>query len=172
MGGQAGRNAAAKALAEAADAQDDVHLNVLAEDRERSDDDIALLATTALGLLGLTVLIAVVGVATTTGLTVLERTRESGLLRALGLGRAGPRTMIGVEAGLYGVLGGVLGLLLGVPYAWLVIQALNLGAPLHLPYGQLAGVFVGLTAVTTLTGLLPARRAARVSPVAALGTGE
>lgn len=172
-GGQAGRSTAAKAITKAAEAQaDDVHLRVLAEDRERSEADIDLLATTSLGLLGLTVLIAVVGVATTTGLTVLERTRESGLLRALGLGRSKLRTMIGAEAGLYGVLGGVMGLFLGVPYAWLVIRVLNLGAPLHLPYGQLLGVFVGLTAVTTLTGLLPARRAARVSPVAALGTGE
>ncbi|WP_326807651.1 ABC transporter permease [Streptomyces sp. NBC_01775] len=171
-GGQAGRNAAAKAITKAAGAQGDVHLKVLAEERERSDADISLLATTALGLLGLTVLIAVVGVASTTGLTVLERTRESGLLRALGLGRAGLRTMIGAEAGLYGVLGSVLGLALGVPYAWLAIRVLNLGAPLDLPYGQLVGVFVGLTALTALTGLLPARRAARVSPVAALGTGE
>ncbi|MGW5868835.1 FtsX-like permease family protein [Streptomyces sp. NPDC055239] len=166
--GQEGRNAAGEAITKAVGTQDGIKLNVLAEDRERSAEDIALLATTALGLLGLTVLIAVVGVATTTGLTVLERTRESGLLRALGLSRAGLRTMIAIESGLYGVLGGILGLALGVPYAWLTIQALNLGAPLDLPYGQLAAVLAGLTAVTTLTGLMPAHRAARVSPVVAL----
>ncbi|MFE6696532.1 FtsX-like permease family protein [Streptomyces sp. NPDC057718] len=170
--GPAGRNAAATSIAEVSEDQDDVHLRTLAQDRERSDDDITLLATMALGLLGLTVLIAVVGVATTTGLTVRERTRESGLLRALGLSRSGLRTSIGLEAGLYGALGSVLGLALGVAYAWLVIQALNLGSPLHLPYAQLGLLCAGLTAVTMLTGLLLSRHAARVSPVTALGTEE
>ncbi|AWW35408.1 FtsX-like permease family protein [Streptomyces cadmiisoli] len=79
---------------------------------------------------------AVIGVGTTTGLTVLERTRESGLLRALGLGRRGLRLAIGMEAGLYGAMGGTLGLALGVPYAWLTIRAGNFGAPLLLPYGN------------------------------------
>ncbi|MFD5572277.1 FtsX-like permease family protein [Streptomyces cadmiisoli] len=123
-------------------------------------------------MLGLTVLMAVIGVGTTTGLTVLERTRESGLLRALGLGRRGLRLAIGMEAGLYGAMGGTLGLALGVPYAWLTIRAGNFGAPLLLPYGQLLTVFLSLLAVTALAGLLPARRAARVSPVTAMGTAE
>jgi putative ABC transport system permease protein len=103
---------------------------------------------------------------------VLERTGESGLLRALGLSRTGLRTMIGVESGLYGVIGAVLGLTLGVPYAWLSIVVLNLGAPLELPVGRLTVLFVTLAGITALAGLLPARRAARVSPVAALGTAE
>lgn len=174
-GGQEGRGEAAKAIEQAIEqaegAQDGVRLKLLAEDRARNDEDIDLLATTALGLLGLTVLIAVVGVATTTGLTVLERTRESALLRALGLTRSGVRTMIGIEAGLYGVLGATLGTALGVPYAWLLIRALNLGAPFHLPYAQLLTVCATLTALTALTGLLPARHAARVSPVTALAPG-
>ena len=58
-----------------------------------------------LGLVGLTVLIAVVGVGTTTALSVVERVRESGLLRAIGLSRTGLRTMLTVESGLYGVIG-------------------------------------------------------------------
>jgi putative ABC transport system permease protein len=171
-GGQTARNSAKKAIEKTAGSDKGVYLTVLAEDRDRSTGDISSMTTTALGLLALTVLIAVVGVGTTTGLTVLERSRESGLLRALGLGRAGLRFMIGTEAGLYGVLGGVLGLALGVPYAWLTVRVLNIGAPLLLPVGQLLVVFLGLVAITALAGLLPARRAARVSPVVALGASD
>ncbi|MER5226894.1 FtsX-like permease family protein [Streptomyces flaveus] len=170
--GQAARNAAEQAIRKTVGPDSAMELRILAEERDNSDADIEMVATLSLGLLGLTVLIAVVGVGTTTGLTVLERTRESGLLRALGLGRSGLRFLIGMEAALYGVLGGVLGLALGVPYAWLAVRLLNLGAPLALPYGQLLAVFLGLVLVTALAGLLPARRAARVSPVVALGTTE
>ncbi|WP_307676189.1 FtsX-like permease family protein [Streptomyces sp. V4I2] len=170
--GQAARNAAEQAIRKTVGANSAIELRILAEERDDSEADIEMVAILSLGLLGLTVLIAVVGVGTTTGLTVLERTRESGLLRALGLGRSGLRFLIGMEAGLYGVLGGVLGLALGVPYAWLSVRLLNLGAPLLLPYGQLLAVFLGLVFVTALAGLLPARRAARVSPVVALGTTE
>jgi putative ABC transport system permease protein len=80
--------------------------------------------------------------------------------------------MIGIESGLYGVLGSVLGLALGVPYAWLTIRALNINAPLRLPFWHLLAVVVGLTVLTGFAGLLPARRATRVSPVVALGTTE
>jgi putative ABC transport system permease protein len=171
-GGQAARNAAENAIKNAVGTSTGADLSVLAEHRDNEKADIRLAATVALALLGLTVLIAVVGVGTTTGLTVLERTRESGLLRALGLGRSGLRFVIGTEAGLYGVLGGVLGLALGVPYAWLAVRVLNVGAPLVFPFWQLLVVFLGLVAITAFAGLLPARRAARVSPVMALGATE
>jgi putative ABC transport system permease protein len=59
-----------------------------------------------------------------------------------------------------------------VPYAWLAIRVLNIGAPLLLPFWQLLAVFLGLAVITAVAGLLPARRAARVSPVMALGTTE
>nr|WP_269327195.1 FtsX-like permease family protein [Kineosporia mesophila] len=93
------------------------------------------------------------------------------MLRALGLTRPGLRALIGTESCLYGVLGTVLGLALGIPYAWLSVLALNLNAPLELPVAQLLAVALLLALVTPLAGLLPTRRAARVSPVAALGTG-
>jgi putative ABC transport system permease protein len=170
--GPAGRTEATRAIETVIGSDPESKLTILAEDRDDANADISLVATTTLGLLALTVLIAVVGVATTTSLTVLERARESGLLRALGLGRTGLRTMISIEAGLYGVVGGVLGLFLGVPYAWLAIRVLNIDAPLLLPVWQLLAVFAGLAVITALAGLLPARRAARVSPVVALGTTE
>jgi putative ABC transport system permease protein len=123
----------------------------------------------ALGLIGLTVLIAVVGVGTTTALSVVERARESGMLRAIGLSRGGLRAMLTTESALYGVIGAGIGLVLGVPYAWLAVKALGVNAPLTLPVWQLVGVFAVLVLLTALAGVLPARRAAKVSPVAALG---
>lgn len=171
--GAAGRGAAYRALeslirAHVAD-PDDAGLQVLAEVRDDNRGTLDVLLTTALGLVALTVLMAVVGVTTTTGLTAIERTREFGLLRALGLGGGALRRTIALEAGLYGVLGGVLGLALGVPYAWLLVRGAVGQAPLRLPTGQLLAVFTGLTLLTALAGLLPARRASRVTPMTALG---
>ncbi|GAB3933297.1 hypothetical protein GCM10027614_03940 [Micromonospora vulcania] len=145
-------------------------LAVLADERDRNDSLLGTLLWIAVGLVSLTVLIAVVGVGSTTALSVVERARESGLLRAVGLSRAGLRTMLTTESGLYGVIGATFGLLLGVPYAWLTVQTLGLNAPLALPVLPLVGLFVALVVLTALAGVLPARRAARVSPVAALGT--
>ena len=144
-------------------------IDVLADERDQINSELTILLAIALGLIGLTVLIAVVGVGTTTALSVVERVRESGLLRAVGLSRGGLRAMLTTESALYGVIGAGLGLALGVPYAWLAVQALGVNAPLTLPVGQLALVFVVLVLLTAAAGVLPARRAARVSPVAALG---
>jgi putative ABC transport system permease protein len=146
------------------------NVQVLADERDSFNDDLTLVLAIAIGLIGLTVLIAVVGVGTTTALSVVERVRESGLLRAVGLSRGGLRVMLTTESALYGVIGAALGLALGVPYAWLAVDALGVNAPLTLPAGQLALVFVALVLLTAAAGVLPARRAAKVSPVAALGT--
>ncbi|MGW1060587.1 FtsX-like permease family protein [Micromonospora rubida] len=147
-------------------------VGVLADARDKENAEVSSLFAAALGLLGLTVLIAVVGVGTTTGLSVLQRTQESGLLRALGLSRSRLRAMIGMESGLYGLIGSVLGLVLGVPLAWLALKALNLGLPLMFPVGRLLLILLTLTAITVVAGLLPARQAAKVSPVAALQAAE
>jgi putative ABC transport system permease protein len=170
--GDQARQAAAAAIRAVAGTNTGVEVAVLADARDATTEQIAGLFATALGLLALTVLIAVVGVGTTTALMVVERTREFGLLRALGLPRGGLRRLIGLEAALYGLIGAALGVLLGVPYAWLVVRVLNLGAPLRLPAGQLLLLFFALVTITAVAGLLPARRAVRVSPVAALGTVE
>ena len=151
---------------------DDVTISVLAEARDSNQDTVSTMGTTALGLVALTVLIAVVGVTATTSLTAIERTREFGLLRALGLGGGALRRTITMEAGLYGVLGGVLGLALGVPYGWLLVRIAVTDAPLRLPGAQLLLVFTGLAALTALAGLLPARRATRITPMTALGGTE
>jgi putative ABC transport system permease protein len=145
-------------------------VTVLADQRDEINRGLTVVLAIAIGLIGLTVLIAVVGVGTTTALSVVERVRESGLLRAVGLSRGGLRIMLTAESALYGVIGAAIGLVLGVPYAWLAVKAIGVNAPLVLPVWQLVVVFAVLVLVTALAGVLPARRASRVSPVAALGT--
>jgi putative ABC transport system permease protein len=168
--GEDGRTAGQQALRQVAGGRAGLGITVLADQRDQIDNILNVVLAVALGLIGLTVLIAVVGVGTTTALSVVERVRESGLLRAVGLSRGGLRAMLTTESSLYGVIGATIGLVLGVPYAWLAVKALGVNAPLELPVAQLAVVFVALVAFTALAGVLPARRAAKVSPVTALGT--
>ena len=167
--GEQGRAAGRKALADVSgSAAGGYAIDVLADERDQINSELNVILAIAVGLMGLTVLIAVVGVGTTTALSVVERVREAGLLRAVGLSRGGLRTMLTTEAAFYGVIGALLGLVLGVPYAWLAVAALGVNAPLTLPVWQLLAVFVVLVLLTAAAGVLPARRAARISPVAAL----
>jgi putative ABC transport system permease protein len=168
--GEAGRTDAQKALRQVTGGRPGLGVTVLADQRDQISRVLDIVLLVAVGLIGLTVLIAVVGVGTTTALSVVERVRESGLLRAVGLSRGGLRAMLTAESGLYGVIGAAIGLILGVPYAWLAVKAIGVNAPLALPVWQLALVFVALVVFTALAGVLPARRASRVSPVTALGT--
>ncbi|WIM93685.1 ABC transporter permease [Actinoplanes oblitus] len=168
--GDSGRTEGLRAMRALSGGNPDFSVNVLADERDQLNSSLTAVLAIALGLIGLTVLIAVVGVGATTALSVVERVRESGLLRAIGMSRGGLRAMLTAESSLYGVIGAVLGLLLGVPYAWLAIQAVGVNAPLAIPVWQLAAAFLILVALTALAGVLPARRAAKVSPVTALGS--
>lgn len=135
-------------------------------------DDLRTMATTVIMMLGLTVLVAVAGVATTASLTVVERKRDFGLLRALGLGAAAVHRVVTAECALYGVLGAVLGLALGLPYSWLVVRVAEVSAPFSVPVGSLAAVCAGLVVVTAAAGMLPALRASRTSPTTAVARAE
>jgi putative ABC transport system permease protein len=168
--GEDGRTAGQKAVQQLTQGRTGLGVQVLADERDQVDQAVSAVLAVAIGLVGLTVLIAVVGVGTTTALSVVERVRESGLLRAVGLSRGGLRAMLTAESSLYGVIGATIGLALGIPYAWLSIKALGVNAPLALPIWQLALVFLALVVFTALAGVLPARRASQVSPVAALAT--
>ena len=131
--------------------------------------DVMVLVTTA--LLGVAVLIAVVGIANTLSLSIIERRREHALLRGLGLTRDQMRTMLLTEGVLIALVSAILGLLLGFVYAGLGIQTIlpeDTPVELAVPWSRV-GIIVGVALLAgVLASVLPARRATRVSPAEGL----
>ncbi|MEV6376682.1 ABC transporter permease [Micromonospora musae] len=122
--------------------------------------DMVLALVTA--LLGLAVVIALVGVANTLSLSVLERTRENAVLRAVGLTRGRMRVMLAVEATLMAAVGALLGLALGTGVSAAAMAMLDrLGGDFHLvlPVGQLGLILAVAVVAALLASVLPARRA-------------
>lgn len=123
------------------------------------------------GLLSVAVVIALIGVGNTMALSVLERRRESGLLRALGLTRSGLRSLLLWEAlliaGVASALGVILGLAFGITGSASVFGFDDVVLS-TLPWATLAAIVVGGGAAGMIAALLPARRAAGTSPVAAI----
>ncbi|MGG5171584.1 FtsX-like permease family protein [Pseudarthrobacter sp. J1738] len=133
--------------------------------------DVLLLVVTA--LLAVAVVIALIGVANTLSLSVLERTRENSLLRALGLTRGQLRAMLALEGVLIAGVAALLGTVLGVTFGWLGAKSAlgALGAvPLMIPVWQLLAVIGVALGAALLASVIPARRASRLSPVAGLAT--
>lgn len=123
-------------------------------------------------LLGLAVVIAILGIVNTLALSVIERVREIGLLRAVGLSRRQLRLMLRLESVAIAVLGAVLGIVLGLAFAIALQRSLiDDGIDvLAIPGGQLA-LFVGAAAVVgVLAALWPGRRAARLDVLKAIAT--
>ena len=123
-------------------------------------------------LLGLAVIIAVLGIVNTLALSVIERTREVGLLRAVGLSRAQLRRMVRLESVIVAVLGAVLGVLMGIAFGVALQRAIaDQGVDvLDIPWARL-GVFVVLAAaVGVLAAVIPARRAAKLDVLEAIST--
>ncbi|GAA1386935.1 hypothetical protein GCM10009613_21710 [Pseudonocardia kongjuensis] len=134
-----------------------------ADVREQMESALSVARAIGAGLIGTTVVVAVVGVAVTLALSVGERTREIALLRTFGLTRAGSRRAVAAEAGLAGAVGAVVGVLLGGVYGLLALRAIELdgGVP---PVGQLMGLAAVVTVVSVVASVAPMRRAGRVEP--------
>jgi len=123
------------------------------------------------GLLALAIIIAIIGIVNTLSLSVLERTREIGLLRSIGMTRRQLRGTITLESVSIAVLGAVLGLSLGLIYGVLLQRVLkeNLTV-LFVPFGQLV-VFAGVAVVVgVLAAAIPAIRASRLNVLDAIST--
>ncbi|CAN5661850.1 FtsX-like permease family protein [soil metagenome] len=122
-------------------------------------------------LLGLAVVIAVIGIVKTLALSVIERTREVGLLRAVGLSRRQLRLMVRLEAVVVAVLGAVLGVGMGLVFGIMLQRAIaDQGVDvLAIPWSRLV-IFIALSAVAgVLAAVVPARRAARLDVLRAIG---
>ncbi|MFF1704779.1 FtsX-like permease family protein [Streptomyces sp. NPDC058252] len=133
-------------------------------------DQIAVLLYLVYALLGLAIVIAVLGVVNTLALSVVERTREIGLLRAIGLARRQLRRMIRLESVVIAVFGAVLGLALGIVWGVCVQQVLALQGmkALAIPWTTIIAVVIGSAVVGIVAALLPALRASRMNVLAAI----
>jgi putative ABC transport system permease protein len=122
-------------------------------------------------LLGLALLIALFGISNTLTLSVIERTRESALLRALGLTRGQLRQMLLTEALYMAMIAVVLGGGLGTAFAWTLVNSFlrsSGGGVISIPFAEIAVLVVVGAVAALLAAVLPAQRAARVSAVAAM----
>ncbi|GAB3590994.1 ABC transporter permease [Angustibacter peucedani] len=124
------------------------------------------------GLLGLSVIIAALGIVNTLALSVFERTREIGLLRAVGMTRRQLRRTIGNEAVLTALFGAVLGTALGLTLGVLLQRVLRDQGldTLSLPWGQVVATFVLAGVVGLLAALWPAWRASRLDVIRAVSS--
>ena len=124
------------------------------------------------GLLALAVIIALIGIANTLVLSIYERTRELGLLRAVGTTRGQLRAMIRYEALVMSLFGAVEGLVLGVLFGWAIVAAMHSQGVTNLvfPVTQLlvVAVLAGLAGV--VAAIAPSRRAARLNVLQAVTT--
>ncbi|MFJ1541195.1 FtsX-like permease family protein [Micromonospora chalcea] len=123
-------------------------------------------------LLGLAVVISLVGVANTLSLSVVERTRETAVLRAVGLSRAGMRGVLAVEAVLTALVGTLLGIALGTGAAagaMAVVARIGGDFTLVLPWARIGLIVAVAVAAALLASVLPARRALSRPVVASLG---
>lgn len=121
-------------------------------------------------LLAFAAVIAVLGIANTLALSIAERTRELGLLRAVGMSRRGLAATVLVEAAITAGMAAIIGLLVGLVAARLTVGALGAVAPLAMavPIGEL-GLFAALIVVAGIVaGIAPARRAARLPVLEAI----
>ncbi len=145
-----------------------------AEMRQMVVDEFNALLGFVYALLALAIVIALVGIANTVSLSVVERTRELGLLRAVGMSRGHLRGMVRWEAALVAVYGTLLGLAVGLFLGWSLVFAIKESgietARMVVPFGQLAAIVAIAGSCGLLAALLPARRAARLDILDAVAT--
>uniref|UniRef100_UPI003FEEF1B8 ABC transporter permease n=1 Tax=Bifidobacterium adolescentis TaxID=1680 RepID=UPI003FEEF1B8 len=123
------------------------------------------------GLIAVAVLVALIGVANTLSLSVIERTRESATLRAIGMTRGQLRASLAIEALLISLVSGIAGILLGTLFGWLgAYVVFSLYGTVVFPFEWgVNGIVLAVAAVAALlASIAPARRAVKVPPVEAL----
>ncbi|MEU3503720.1 FtsX-like permease family protein [Streptomyces hundungensis] len=135
-------------------------------------DQVGQLLNIVYGLLALAIIVAVLGVVNTLALSVVERTREIGLMRAIGLSRRQLRRMIRLESVVIALFGALLGLGLGMGWGATAHKLLALEGMgvLEIPWPTIGTVFVASAFVGLFAALIPAFRAGRMNVLNAIAT--
>jgi putative ABC transport system permease protein len=123
------------------------------------------------GMLGLALIIAVLGIINTLALSVVERKREIGMLRAVGMLRKQVRRTIYLESVLISIFGALLGMVLGVIIGWCLVRTFRewlAGIEPVVPWGTVLFTLVAAGVCGVLAALWPAIRAARTKPLEAI----
>ncbi|HSK49314.1 MAG TPA: ABC transporter permease [Solirubrobacterales bacterium] len=137
--------------------------------KQKQEEQVNQLLGLIYALLGLAILISVFGIANTLALSIHERTRELGMVRAIGMSRRQVRTMIRYEAVITALIGAILGMALGLAFAALIAQPLkDEGFVLSYPVGSLVVLLVLAAVIGVIAAIFPARRASRMDPLQAL----
>jgi putative ABC transport system permease protein len=138
----------------------------LKESREKQVDELVNLV---FALLAMAILISLFGIANTLALSIHERRRELGMLRAIGMSRRQVRTMIRYEAVITALIGAILGMVLGVIFAALIAQPLkDEGFTLSYPIGSLVVLLILAALAGVVAAIPPARRASRLDVLESL----
>ncbi|SCD55410.1 putative ABC transport system permease protein, partial [Streptomyces sp. Termitarium-T10T-6] len=143
-----------------------------ADFKEQLKDQIGQLLNIVYGLLALAIIVAVLGVVNTLALSVVERTREIGLMRAIGLSRRQLRRMIRLESVVIALFGALLGLGLGMGWGTAAQKLLALEGleVLEIPWPTILTVFACSALVGLFAALVPAFRAGRMNVLNAIAT--
>lgn len=137
--------------------------------KDRQAGQIDQLVGLIYALLALAVIVSLFGIVVTLVLSIHERTRELGMLRAVGMSRRQVRQMVRYEAVITAVIGALLGMVLGVIFATLVSRPLaDEGFTLSYPIVTLIGLLLATAVAGVLAAIIPARRAAKLDVLKAL----
>lgn len=131
--------------------------------KENQEEQINQLLGLIYALLALAVIVSLFGIANTLALSIHERRRELGMLRAIGMSRRQVRTMIRYEAVITALIGAILGMIIGLVFAALIAQPLkDEGFALSYPVGQLVVLLIFAALAGVMAAIGPARRASRL----------
>ena len=137
--------------------------------KENQEEQVNQLLGLIYALLALAIIVSLFGIANTLALSIHERTRELGMLRAIGMSRRQVRTMIRYEAVITALIGALLGMVIGIVFAALIAQPLkDEGFVLSYPIPTLIALLVFAAVAGVIAAIAPARRASRLDVLKAL----
>ncbi|HMC41272.1 MAG TPA: FtsX-like permease family protein, partial [Acidimicrobiales bacterium] len=160
------------ALTSALESYGNVKVQTASQFKTDQKKQLSSILSIVYALLGLSIIIALIGVINTLALSVMERTREIGLLRAVGTQRRQLRGMIRAESVLVSIIGAILGLVIGVGLGAAVVSALSSSfvTTLAVPVSTIVVVLILASIFGVIASAWPARRAAKLDILEAIYT--